>query len=200
MLEKLTRFTEKFARHRHAPFWLFFYAVIESVFFPVPPDVLLVALTMGRPRRGLGFALIAAIGSVAGGVIGYLLGRYAFDPIVQPVLNWICHYSTVFCPDSFVPKLESLFIDHGFWIVAISAFSPIIPYRFTILVAGMAKMPLVPFILVSFVVHLARYAFVCWLVANYGQKAVVLIRDKLSWVLLGGGAVALAVYVLALYF
>ena len=168
MLEKLTRFTEKFAYHPHAPFWLFFYAVIESVFFPVPPDVLLIALTMGRPRRGMGFALVAAIGSVVGGIIGYLLGRFAFDPIVEPILEWVCRYSAVFCPESFVPKLESLFMDHGFWIVAISAFSPIIPYRFTILVAGMAKMPLVPFIIVSFIVHLMRYALVCWLVAEYG--------------------------------
>ena len=200
MFEKLTRFTENFAYHRHAPFWLFFYAVIESIIFPIPPDVLLIALTLGRPKRGQGFAVIAAVGSVVGGLIGYLLGRYAFDPVIAPILEYLCFYTSAVCPETFVPQLENLFLQHGFWIVAISAFSPIIPYRLTILVAGMAQMPLVPFLLVSFVVHWLRYAIVCGLVKQYGQKAVTIIQKRLSWIFMGGGALALAIYVGVNYF
>lgn len=200
MFEKLTRFTEKFAYHRHASFWLFFYAVIESVVFPVPPDVLLIALTLGRPKRGQGFAVIAAAGSVAGGFIGYLLGRYAFDPIVAPILEWFCSSTASLCPNAFVPRLENLFEEHGFWIVAISAFSPIIPYRLTILVAGMAHMALMPFLVVSFFVHWLRYAIVCGLVRRYGQKAIEMIQKRLSWIFIVGGAAALAIYVAVNYF
>lgn len=199
MLEKLTRFTEKFARHRFAAWWLYFYAVIESVIFPVPPDVLLIALTLGRPKRGQGFALIAALGSVTGGVVGYMLGRYAFDPIVKPALEYLCQYTETLCPESFVPRLEGLFTQHGFWIVAISAFSPIIPYRLTILVAGMAQMALLPFIAVSFFVHWLRYALVCGLVRKYGKKAIDIIQKRLSLVFLSGGVLALVIFIAVNY-
>ena len=200
MFEKLTRFTEKFAYHKHAPYWLFFYSVIESVIFPVPPDVLLVALTLGRPKRAYGFALIAAIGSVAGGVIGYMLGRYAFDPVVKPALEWACQYASAMCPNTFIPEFQSLFDKHGFWIVALSAMSPIIPYRFTILVVGMAQLALVPFIVISFAAHFFRYAIVCGLVRHYGVKAIDVIKNRMPIVFVGGGVVALAVYVVLHYF
>lgn len=200
MYEKLTRFTEKFAHHKHASFWLFFYAVLESVIFPIPPDVLLIALTLGRPKRAQGFAFIAAVGSIVGGALGYALGRYAFDPIVQPILGWVCQYVDTLCPETFVPRLENLFRQHGLWIVAISAFSPIIPYRLTILVAGMAHMPLVPFLAMSLIVHWARYAFVCGLVRHYGRKAVRMIRTRMPVALLAGGVLALAIYIGLNYF
>lgn len=179
MFAKLTAFTQKFAYHRHASGWLFFYAVIESVFFPIPPDVLLIPLALANPRRALWFATIAALGSVAGGVIGYYIGHFAFEPIVLPLLNWGCTYSASVCPDTLMPQLTSLFQEHGLWVVAMSAFSPIIPYRFTILAAGLGHMAIVPFILVSFAVHWLRYGLLSWLMAQYGVKAYTFVKQRL---------------------
>lgn len=193
MFKKLTEFTERYAHHPHTEGWLFFYAVIESVFFPVPPDVLLIALGLMRPTQALRFATIAAVGSVTGGLIGYAIGRFAFEPIALPVMNY-------FGVENFLPELQRLFDEHGLWVVGVSAMSPVIPYRFTILAAGLGHMAVVPFILMSLVMHWLRYALVTWLVAHYGRKAVHVVRDQLPWVFGGMGALALVVYIVWIYF
>lgn len=191
MFEKLTAFTQRFANHPHAAVWLFFYAVIESVFFPVPPDVLLIPLALANPRKALRFAAIAAFGSMVGGVIGYGIGYYLFEPVAKPLLEWGCGYSATVCPDVIIPRVESMFSEYGIWVVAMSAFSPIIPYRFTILAAGLGQMALVPFIIVSFVVHFARYALLSWMMAEYGTKALAFVKNRLPAMFAGLSMVAL---------
>lgn len=200
MFAKLTAFTRHYATHKHAAWWLFFYAVIESVFFPIPPDVLLVPLAFANPKKAVFFSTVAAIGSVVGGVAGYAIGYYAFEPVALPVLNWLCPSSPVACPDHFIPALRAIIDKHGLWAVAFSAISPIIPYRFTILVAGLGQMALVPFIIVSLLAHWLRYTLITWSVARYGRKAIAFMRERMTLLLVGGGIIALAVYLLVQYF
>lgn len=195
MFARLTAFTQEFAQHRFASFWLFFYAVIESVFFPIPPDVLLIPLALANPRKAIRFATIAAIGSAAGGVIGYYIGFFAFEPVALPVLQWGCQYAPSSCPDMLLPRMEMLFAEWGVFVVAMSAFSPIVPYRFTILFAGLSHMPLVPFIIVSVVVHWMRYALLSWLMATVGMKAYYFVRHRLPMMFAAFSMVALAVLV-----
>lgn len=199
MFERLTDFTRRFAQHPHALWWLFFYSVIESVFFPIPPDVLLIPMALMLPGRALLFAFIAALGSATGGVVGYFIGFYAFEPIALPLLNWSCHYVAEACPNHFVPILNALFAKHGVGVVAVSAMSPIIPYRFTILAAGLGKMPLAPFIVVSFVVHWFRYSILSYIVARYGRQSYDVIRNRLPLAFTIFGVIALAVYVILNY-
>lgn len=197
--DRLTRATERVAHHPHAMMWLFFYAVIESVFFPVPPDVLLVALALSRPAHAWRYATIAAVGSVAGGLVGYAIGRYAFEPVAMPFLNWLCVHDARACADVFLPKLQTLFAAHGPWVVGVSAMSPVIPYRFTILAAGLGRMDLLPFISISLVVHFVRYALVTVLVARYGLWAVRFVRERLPIMFAVMGAVALVAFLLYHY-
>jgi membrane protein YqaA with SNARE-associated domain len=200
MFDRLKDFTLRFAHHRHAEWWLFFYAIIESFFFPVPPDLLLIALTLARPTRGQHYALITMIGSVLGGLVGYCIGRFGFHLIAEPILTLLCQKDPQICPDVFVPYLQSLFDKHGFWVVGLSAMSPLIPYKLMILVAGFAHMALAPFIIVSAIVHWARYALVCFIVARYGRKALHLVQDQLPWVFGAIGTLALVIYIAANYF
>lgn len=201
MFARLRAFTQDFARHRHVEWWLFFYAIIESVFFPVPPDVLLIALALSRPQHAVRFATIAAIGSVVGGLVGYAIGRYAFEPIAAPVLNFFCKTpDQLICTDVFVPKLEQLFDKHGPWVVGVSAMSPVIPYRLTILAAGLAHMALIPFIGISLIMHWARYALVSWSIARYGARALHLVRDQLPLAFAAIGGLALVIYSAINYF
>ncbi len=180
---------------------MFAYAVVESQFLPIPPDVILIVLALVRGKQAQRFALITAIGSVLGGIVGYMIGRYAFQPVAVPILNWFCDAPTdLVCPDVFVPKLKKLFAEDGSWVIAASAISAIIPYKFTILAAGVAQMALTPFIIVSFVVHWFRYALVSFLVARYGQRMVHLVRDQLPLVFTIVGTLVLVIYALIRYF
>ena len=67
------------SKHRFAPFWLSFVSFIEAIFFPIPPDVMLIPMSMSKPQSAMKFAWLTAIASVLGGMIGYALGYYAFD-------------------------------------------------------------------------------------------------------------------------
>jgi membrane protein YqaA with SNARE-associated domain len=197
---RLTVATERFARHRHAVLWLFFYAVIESVFFPVPPEVLLIPLALARPERAWRYAGIAAVGSAVGGLVGYGIGRFAFEPVALPLLNWLCAYDARACAEVFLPKLQALFDAHGPWVVGVSAMSPVIPYRFTILAAGLGHMNVLWFAVISVVVHFARYALVTYLVAHYGAQAVHFVRTRLPVMFTMMGAAALVVFLIYAYY
>lgn len=198
MFQKLTDYTRRFAAHPHAAPWLFFYSVIESVFFPVPPDVLLVPLALANPNKALFFATIAALGSVTGGLIGYAIGYWAFEPVAVPVLGWLCQYFTSACPDTVLPALSELFDKHGIWVVGVAAMSPIIPYRFTILAAGLGQMPLLPFIAVSLAAHWLRYSLVSLTVARYGPRAMEVATKRLPLTFAVIGAILLLVFLIRL--
>lgn len=199
MFTKLTDFTRRFAHHPRAALWLFFYSVIESVFFPVPPDVLIVPLALANRKKALFFALIAAIGSVTGGLIGYAIGYVAFEPVAIPILNWTCQHFAGTCPETVLPKLQELFDKHGIWVIAVSAISPIIPYRFCILAAGLGHMALIPFIVVSFLAHWLRYSLVAWVVARYGPRAIGIATKSLPLTFAAIGAIILVVYLVKIY-
>lgn len=198
---RVTKFANAFVHHRHVEVWLFFYAIVESVLFPIPPDVILIALALARPKHAQRFAFITVVGSVIGGLVGYAIGRYAFQPVAEPILMLFCTTPTsLACPDVFVPKLENLFAIHGPWVVGISAMSAIIPYKFTILAAGLAKMALLPFITISFAVHWFRYALISFLVAHYGQKVMHLVRDQMPLFFTIAAGLVLVIYAAFRYF
>ena len=76
------------SKHRFAPFWLSFVSFIEAIFFPIPPDVMLIPMSMSKPQSAMKFAWLTAIASVLGGMIGYALGYYAFDLVEQYITQW----------------------------------------------------------------------------------------------------------------
>lgn len=200
MFSRLTEYTRRFAYHPHALGWLFFYSVIESVFFPISPEVMLIPMTAARPQRALTFATIGMTGSVIGGMIGYSIGMWAFEPIAVPFLNWSCTHFSGMCPEVAIPKLEGLFQHYGLWLVGIAAMSPVIPYRFTILVAGLGHMPFTGFVIISIIAHWIRYALICWIVAKYGAIAMDFVRRRLPHIFITIGVIALVVFMAIAYF
>ena len=102
---------------------LFLLALVESSIFPIPPDVLLIALCISLPTRAWRFALLASIGSVLGGLLGYSIGWGAW-PLVN---DFFFHYIPGFTPAVF-EKVQNLFAEYGFWVVFTAGFTPI-PYK-----------------------------------------------------------------------
>lgn len=107
---------------------LFFIAFIESSFFPIPPDVLLVALCMGAPKRGFRFAAWCALGSVLGGAAGYFIG-YAAEPLGRWIIFDLLHYGAAW------DKVAELYGQNAFLSILTAAFTPI-PYKVFTIAAG----------------------------------------------------------------
>jgi membrane protein YqaA with SNARE-associated domain len=146
---------------------LFFLAVAESSFFPIPPDVLLIALALSVPTRAFRFAAWCTAGSVIGGVLGYYIG-YGLWASVEPLL-----IPRVFSAAKF-EEVTGIYNEYGVPFVFAAGFTPI-PYKVFTVAAGVAKLNLPGFILTSIVGRGARFFLVAALIRRYGDQARELI-------------------------
>lgn len=166
------------AAHPRAPAWLAGVSAAESVFFPVPPDVMLVPMALARPRRALRLAAICTFASVVGGLLGWLLGRFAMEAIYP----WIAGSSWALS----LAEVERLFAEYGFWIVLTAGFTPI-PYKLFTLGAGAFGVALLPFLLASVLGRGGRFFLVAGLIRFAGERVDRVIRHRvetLGWIFL----------------
>ena len=163
------------ARHRYATWYLMMLAFAESSFFPIPPDVMLVPMTLAQPKRAWRYASLATVSSVVGGVFGYLIGMFAFE-LIQPWLHQFGYW------DRFQTTVD-WFSKWGFWVVMLAGFSPI-PYKVFTIAAGTVGMVFVPFVLASIVGRGGRFFLVAALIWWGGERMDNLLRsyiDRLGW-------------------
>ncbi len=146
-------------------------AFAEASFFPVPPDVLLIALCLAIPARSYRFALVATIGSVAGGLLGYLIGWGLWDGL-SPVFF---QYVPGFTPEGFA-QVKSLFDQYDFWTVFAAGFTPI-PYKIFTIASGAFQINFPVFAGASLISRGLRFFMVAALFYYLGRPARVLI-DK----------------------
>ena len=141
---------------------LFVLAFAESSFFPIPPDVLLIALAVAAPTRAFRFALICTAGSVLGGVAGYAIGVYGWEAIGQPIVN-AYHGQPV------MDKIQAWYSEYGFWGTLAAAITPI-PYKVFTISSGVFKFPFVPFVIASVVGRAFRFFLVAALIKKFGPS------------------------------
>ena len=141
---------------------LFLLAVAESSVFPVPPDVLLIALSISLPHRAWYYATICSIGSVVGGVVGYLLG-WGFWSLLA---DFFFAYVPGFTPQLFA-RIQALYAEHDFWVVFAAGFTPI-PYKVITIAAGVFLINFPVFVLASMIGRSARFFLVAGLIRRYG--------------------------------
>ena len=163
------------AGHRHAERWLAAIAFAESSFFPVPPDTMLIPMTLAKPERALRYAMIATVFSVLGGLLGYTMGVYGGD-IMQPLiakLGWQHNFELVL----------TWFSRWGFWAVFVAGFSPI-PYKLFTIGAGVLGLAVVPFAAASIIGRGARFFLEASLVARAGPAVAPVIErnmERVGW-------------------
>ncbi len=167
---------------------LFLIALIESSVFPIPPDVLLLALALGAPRRSFYFALVCAAGSVVGGVAGYYIG-YLFKPLADGIIGF-------YGMEQAVATVEGYYLENAFMYIAIAGFSPI-PYKAFTITAGLFGVPLMTLVAASLLSRTGRFLLVAGFVYLFGEKARDFIEKYFDYVtiaftvLLIGGFVAI---------
>lgn len=176
--------------HPRAPQILSGLSFAESSFFPVPPDVMLAPMCLAQPRRGWAFALNCTLSSVVGGLLGYLIGRLAFDSLEPWLMQSI--YAGAF------EQAVGAFDTWGFWYILLAGFTPI-PYKIFTISAGAVGMPLIPFVAGSMLGRGGRFFLVAALIRLLGDEAAGRIRswiDRAGWLMIGLFAVAVLVWYL----
>lgn len=161
-LRRLYHWTLSWADHPSAKYALFFIALIESSVFPIPPDILLIALALGKPKSAFKFAAICTAGSTLGAVAGYGIGFLLFASIGQPIIDF---YGLT----SQYVKAEDWFALYGVAIVLIAGFSPI-PFKVITIAAGAFGLAFIPFILAALASRGARFFLVAAILRWGGDR------------------------------
>ncbi len=161
-MQKLYDWAEHWSQTHYGPLVLFLLAFIESSVFPVPPDVLLIALVLLNPRRWWWFALICTFGSVTGGLFGYWIGFALWEVVGNFFLTHI------FSPQAF-DKVQELYQKYDFWAVFAAAFTPI-PYKVFTIAAGVFDLSLPHFTVASITGRGGRFFLVAVVLRIFGPK------------------------------
>lgn len=146
---------------------LFLFAFAEATFFPIPPDVLLLALCLGTTRKSFKYALICLAGTLLGAVSGYLIGYFLWQNAAgQHTALAMLFYNHVFSLEAF-DKVRMMFEQYDFWIIFTAGFTPI-PYKIFTIAAGVFKIDFGMFMIASLVSRGARFFLVAWLIWKFG--------------------------------
>lgn len=172
MIRALYDWTLRMADHPHALWVLACVSFIESSFFPIPPDVLMIPMIIARPSRAWLIAGVALASSVLGGMLGYAIGAFAFESIGQPILASLGKAEAM-------AAFNSRFNDMGFWAVLVAGVTPF-PYKVITIMSGWTGMPLATFVATSILARGLRFYLVAFLLWRYGAPIRGFIEKRLG--------------------
>jgi membrane protein YqaA with SNARE-associated domain len=185
VIDRLYSRTLAIAAHRHAMAAMALISFAESSFFPLPPDVLLVPMTLAQPRRAWLIAAVCTITSVVGGYVGYAIGYFLFDAIGRPLLEF---YHAMDRYEAF----KSAFAEWGAWIIVLKGLTPI-PFKLVTIASGAAQFNLVAFTLAALVSRSLRFFLLAALLWRFGEpirefieRRLMLVTSLVAAALVGG--------------
>jgi membrane protein YqaA with SNARE-associated domain len=162
MLRRLYSWILHWAKTPYGSWALFLLALSESSFFPVPPDVLLIALAVSIPKKSFKYALICTAGSLIGGCFGYLIGWQFMITVGEKIIQFygLTHK---------MQYIKDLYMQYDAWAIGIAGFTPI-PYKVFTISAGAFDINFTVFLVASAVSRAARFFLVAWLIYLFGPK------------------------------
>jgi membrane protein YqaA with SNARE-associated domain len=172
MIRRLYDWVIGLAGHRHAIPAMGAVSFLESSFFPIPPDVMLVPMVLARRDKAWTIATVCTVCSVLGGLLGYAIGYYLFETIgVWVVKLYNLHDAMV--------NFRAGFEQYGIWIILIKGLTPI-PYKLVTIASGAAHFDLFTFTWASIVTRGARFFLVAWLLWRFGEPIRAFIEKRLT--------------------
>jgi membrane protein YqaA with SNARE-associated domain len=174
MMRRLYDWMMGMAGSPRAPWALAIVSFIESSFFPIPPDVMLIPMVLKDRSKAWWYATIATVASVLGGLLGYAIGYFFFEAIGKPILNF---YGKEHALDSFIQFVH----EYGVEAVIIKGMTPI-PFKVVTIAAGVAKMDLLSFVGASIIARAMRFYLVAALLYFFGQPIREFIEHRLMLV------------------
>ena len=179
------------AGRRHAIGILTAVSFAESSFFPIPPDVMLVPMSLARPDRAYLLAAWCTIASVAGGIMGYAIGALLYDSVGA----WLIQ---LYGYGDKVEAFRAAYAQWGAWIILLKGLTPI-PYKIVTITSGFAGYNFAAFVILSVITRGARFFLLAFLLHRYGDYARHIIEKRLAlWTSLFA-AVLVTGIVVALY-
>ena len=175
MFSKLYNKTIELAGNKNSKFFLGAISFIESFVFPIPPDVIIIPMTIAKPKKWFRIALIATTGSVLGAILGYFIGYIFFNEIGVKIFELYGVDNASFLKD----KVSS---DGGViaWmtLLAIAGFTPV-PFKLLTITSGFVHFNIFYFIIVSILTRGSRFFLIAFLIGNFGSTMKKIIEKKL---------------------
>lgn len=160
------------SRHPKAPWYLGFVSFVDASFFPISPAFMLIPMALAAPKKAFYFAFIATLASTLGGVLGYALGMWAFQPLIAPLFEALGY------TDTYLQAIR-FFEQWGHWAVFFAAFTPI-PYKLFTIGAGVMGLNLPLFLLASFGGRGGRFVIMAGLIRFGGPRVENWCRNYLA--------------------
>jgi membrane protein YqaA with SNARE-associated domain len=163
----------------------------ESSFFPVPPDVMLIPMALARPDKAWFYATLCTVTSVAGGILGYLIGAVLYDSVGHYLI-------ALYGYGDKVEAFREAYNEYGAWIILLKGLTPI-PYKIVTITSGFAGYNIFLFVVLSIIARGMRFYLVAFLLNRYGEQARAIIEERLGfWVTIGTVVLILGI-IAALY-
>jgi len=157
---------------KNALFWLAVISFVESSFFPIPPDIMLIPMILATPKQAWKIAGVCTVSSVIGAYLGYIIGFYFFQLIAEPILNFY-HFMDRF------NTFKNLYNEYGAWIVFGAGITPF-PYKIITIASGVVHLNLAIFTIASIIARGLRFFLIAWLLKTYGEAMKNFIEKNLK--------------------
>mgnify|MGYP000742913105 FL=1 len=197
MFKNLLKKTVKLASHKSAKIYLATICFFESIFFPIPPDVMIIPMTIAKNKEWVKIATTATISSVIGGCAGYAIGSFFYKEVGIPIFEFYGF-------DGFLAFKDQLSIGKGFWawliLLTIAGFTPV-PFKLLTISSGFIGFNFFVFIFVSALTRGSRFFILAGVIRFFGKKIVPYMERRslkiliiLSCLLLIGFYIAYLIY------
>ncbi|WP_137157150.1 YqaA family protein [Rhizobium sp. FKL33] len=184
MLRRLYDWTMRLAERPSAELWLFIISFVESSIFLVPAEVLFLPMAIANPRKVWRYGLIAALGSILGGVAGWMIGYYAFEAIARPILEF---YGKL---DDFETLKSAVSMELVMLFLVTSGVAHLPPLKVVTILSGVLQVNLLVFFLAAVAARGGKFMLLSWLFARFGSPIRDFIERRLNMIV-GSVAVAL---------
>ena len=174
MLKNLLKKTVALAAHKSARTYLAFVCFIESIFFPIPPDVMIVPMTIARNKDWIKIATTASIASVVGGCAGYAIGHFFYQEVGIPIFEFYGF-------EGFTAFKEQVSIGKGYWawvvLLVIAGFTPV-PFKLLTISSGFIHFNFLVFIVVASLTRGSRFFILAGLIRFFGHRIIHYIEKR----------------------
>ena len=176
MFKKLYDWTLSLAESRHSTLALAGIAFAESSFFPLPPDLILLPMSLAKPQKAWFYAAVCTIASVTGGVLGYAIGALLYDTLGQYIIKLYGYGARI-------ETLREFYAHWGWAFILVKGLTPI-PFKLVTIVSGLLGYNLPLFVLLAAITRGARFFLVAAAMNHFGDQMRVWLDKHFAWLVM----------------